>query len=65
VTPDDSSTLQVTSRALYIGIGGTLRVEMKMGGVVSFENVPDGALLPIRVVKVLTATTAGAIVGLY
>jgi hypothetical protein len=65
IVPSDAGALPTTTRALYIGIGGLLRVEMKGGGEVSFENVPDGALLPIRVTRVLEATDASAIVGLY
>ncbi|MBE7731993.1 spike base protein, RCAP_Rcc01079 family [Devosia faecipullorum] len=65
VTPSDSAALSIVPRALYIGIGGSLSVEMKWGGIVTFQNLPDGALIPIRAVKVLAASTASAIVGLY
>lgn len=65
ISPSNLTVLPTTSRAIYIGIGGTLTVEMKWGGVVSFSNLPDGALLPIRVTKVLEASTASSIVGLY
>ncbi|QQR40383.1 spike base protein, RCAP_Rcc01079 family [Devosia rhizoryzae] len=65
VVPDDANQLPTICRALYVGTGGHLRVEMKWGGEISFHNVPDGALLPIRAVKVLTASTASSIVGLY
>lgn len=65
IVPDDANQLPTTCRAIYVGTGGLLRVEMKWGGEISFHNLPDGALLPIRAVKVLTATTASSIVGLY
>lgn len=65
ITPNDATILSVTPRGLYIGAGGTLVVEMKWGGTVSFPNLPDGALLPVRVTRVLAATTAASIVGLY
>ncbi len=65
VTPSDSLSLPVTTRAVYVGGGGALVVEMKSGGTVTFENLPDAALLPVRVSKVLEASTATDIVGLY
>jgi hypothetical protein len=64
IEPHDSDALPLTTRALYVGIGGDLVVEMQWGAVVNFANVPDGALLPVRVNKVLAATTAASIVGL-
>ena len=65
ITPSDNTVLATTPRALYVGTGGSLAVQMKAGETVSFENLPDGALLPIRVVKVLAATSASSILGLY
>jgi len=65
IVPTDAVTLAATTRAIYVGVGGILRVEMKWGGEITFQNVPDGALLPIRAVRVLAATTASSIVGLY
>jgi hypothetical protein len=65
VTPHDANALAQVTRALYVGGGGDLSVEMQWGGVVTLVNVPDGALLPVRVNKVLAATTATQIVGLY
>lgn len=65
ITPSDTIPLPSVPRGLYVGVGGSLTVEMKWGGVISFANVPDGSLLPVRVVKVLQASTAASIVGLY
>lgn len=65
VIPSDSESLPVLPRALYVGIGGSLSVEMKWGSTITFNNVPDGALIPIRVLKVLTTSTTASIVGLY
>ncbi len=51
--------------AIYIGTTGNLAVEMLCGTVVTFTTVPAGALLPIKVKKVMsTNTTAAAMVGL-
>jgi len=65
VIPHDSEALPQTTRALYVGSGGDVAVEMHWGGMATFANVPDGTLLPVRVSKVLTATSAAQIVGLY
>lgn len=65
VVPDDGADLEAVTRALYVGTGGTIAVQLVQSGTVSFHNVPDGALLPVRAVRVLESTTASAIVGLY
>ena len=71
ITPSDGGSHVFSG--LYIGVGGTLVVEPRMdesGGTdsvttVTFENVPDGSLLPIGVQRVLsTGTTASSILGL-
>lgn len=65
VTPSDSANLDKTSRAIYIGGSGNLTVEMVGGQTVTFTGVSVGCLLPIRVNKVLTSTTATNLVALY
>jgi hypothetical protein len=65
IVPHDTNALPQTTRALYVGIGGDLTVEMQWGGVVTFANLPDAALLPLRINKVLTTSTAASIVGLF
>ena len=65
VTPSDSANLAKTSRAIYIGGSGNLTVEMVGGQTVTFVGVSVGCLLPIRVNKVLTSTTATNLVALY
>jgi hypothetical protein len=64
VTPADQDLAQVT-RALYVGVGGDLAVRMQDGGSATFVGVPSGTLLPLRVSRVLPASTAGGIVGLW
>jgi len=65
VTPHDSNELSYVTRALYIGGAGTITVTMYGGGNVAFEVVA-GAILPIRVTKVLsTGTDATLIVALW
>jgi hypothetical protein len=52
-------------KALYIGTAGDVVVQLVAdAGTVTFKAVPAGALLPIRVQRVLAATTAADIVGL-
>jgi hypothetical protein len=66
VTPSDTATFSVPSRALYVGNGGDLAVRMLSGDDLSFTGVSSGSFLPIRVTQVLsTGTTAGAIVALF
>lgn len=66
VIPSDANALPVTSRALYIGSGGTLTIRMMSGDDLTFVGVPSGSFLPIRVTQVhATGTTASAIVALF
>lgn len=66
IVPSDSTDLPHVSRAIYVGQGGDLAVEMADGDVTTFEAVPGGSVLPIRVKRVRnTATTANAIISLW
>ena len=54
-------------RAVYVGTGGNLKVDMVGGQAITFTNVQDGFILPIRVTKVYSTangTTASDIVVL-
>ncbi|KQV84256.1 hypothetical protein [Rhizobium sp. Root1220] len=65
IVPDDGLGISEITRALYIGIGGDLTVEMASGQILTFASVQDGSLLPLRVSRVLTSgTTAENIIGL-
>lgn len=58
ITPDDNADLPTATRSIYVGTGGDLKVDMVDSGTgVVFKNLPDGALLPIRVKKVYTTDT--------
>jgi hypothetical protein len=62
VTPSDSSA--VDFYGLYVGTGGDLAVKGQGGQAVTFKNVPAGAVIPLRVLCVMsTNTTASNIVG--
>jgi hypothetical protein len=64
VTPNDSAVNSF--RALYVGTGGNLNLLLQSDSApVLFKNIPNGAVLPFSVSKVLsTSTTASDIVGL-
>ena len=66
VTPSDSTDHSGNPfRSLYVGTAGDVAVETEGGTAITFHNVPGGAVLPVRVVKVMsTNTTASDIIGL-
>ncbi|WP_172332141.1 hypothetical protein [Mangrovicoccus sp. HB161399] len=69
VTPSDSASLPTHSRAIFVGVGGTLAVELvdsAAGSVLTMQNVQAGMIYPLRVRKVrATGTTAGGIICLW
>lgn len=65
IVPSNGTNLAFATRAIYVGGGGDLRVEMQRSGTVTFFGLPGGTILPIRVARVYTAgTTATNLVGL-
>ncbi|MBV6656740.1 MAG: hypothetical protein KI785_03115 [Devosiaceae bacterium] len=65
ITPADGAALPSTTRAIYVGGAGSLRVTMKSGDTVTFTGVPAGTVLALRVNGVeATGTSATSIVGL-
>ncbi len=65
VAPSDEADLSEVTRGLYCGAGGDLNLVMSSGETVLFAAVSEGAIMPLRVKRVLaTGTTAGSIVGL-
>ncbi len=66
VSKSDTVNLPLgVSRALYVGTGGDISVIMDGGQTVTFANVPDGTILPIRVSRVRsTGTDASDIVSI-
>ena len=66
ITLHDVAVFAQPTRALWVGVTGTVRVRTLRGVVVSFVGVPTGTLLPVRVDRVYsTGTTASSIVGIY
>jgi len=66
ITPDDSASLPVISKALYVGTGGDLTIQLVHDASDRvFKNVANGAILDVRASHVrATGTTAADIVGL-
>lgn len=60
----NGSTLDTTTRYLYVGSGGTVIAVMAAGGTVTFSGVQTGQVLPIRVQAIGSASTASGFVGL-
>lgn len=66
VTTSDTVDLAVDTRAIYVCVGGDIKVNMAGSGTVTFTAVPQGTVLPIRVSRIYaTGTTATSMVGLY
>ena len=64
VTPADSD-LPAVARALYVGTGGDLVLLAKDDAdPITLPNVPAGSFIPVRVKRVMAATTASGIVGI-
>jgi hypothetical protein len=65
ITPNDDADLPETTRAIYCGQGGNLTVTLASGASLTFSNLPDGAFLPLRLLRVAaTGTTAQGLIGL-
>lgn len=66
IVPADAADLIYATRAVYVGGEGDLRVRMLGGATVTLVAVPAGALLPLRVSRVLaTGTTASDLLGFW
>ena len=68
ITPSDSTDLTYVTRGIFVGDGGAKHVAVIMqdSGTVTFENVPTGAFLPIRVTRVkATGTTATKLIAVW
>ena len=67
IAKSDSANLPKVSRAIYVGGGGDVKVDLAgVGSAIVFKAVPAGTLLPIQATKVYsTLTTATDMVLLY
>ena len=65
IEPSDSVALVEVSRAIYIGVAGTVRLVDASGNTATFEGLVGGSILPVRTQQVLsTGTTASGLVAL-
>jgi hypothetical protein len=58
VTPSDSVDLDITTRALWCGVAGNLKVTLASGATVTFDHGVH-TLLPIRATRVWLTGTVG------
>lgn len=66
ITPNDGADLANTTRGIYVGGSGNLKVTMVGGEQVTFTGLAAGIIHPIRAARVWsTGTTATSIVGVY
>ena len=66
ITPYNNTDLAYTTRGLWVGGAGAVKVTLYGGDTVTLSGVAAGTLLPIRVTKVFsTGTDATLLVGLY
>jgi hypothetical protein len=64
VTPSDSTDLSGV-RGIYVGGAGNVTVTTVNGQVITFTAPPVGTIIPVAVTRVMAATTATLLVGLY
>lgn len=65
LTLNDTTVIE-TTRAVFVGVGGDLKVTMADGQSVVFKNVPGGTVLPIQItVAWASSTGASSVLGLY
>lgn len=66
ITPSNTVPLVATPKALYVGTGGTVVLRTASGAAdVTFKNLANGQILPVRAQFVrATGTTAADIVAL-
>lgn len=62
ITPSD--TTEVDFNGIYVGGAGNLAVTLLDGSEVTLTAVNVGEIYPLRVIKVMAATTATNLIGL-
>jgi len=66
ITPSNTENLTYTTRGIYVGTSGNLKVDTADGDTVTFVSLSAGVIHPMRVRRVYaTGTTAGSIIGVY
>lgn len=49
---------------VFVGVGGDVEVEDDVGVILTYSNISDGSILPIRATRVIS-TTASGLIGIY
>lgn len=57
ITPDDATDLTATTRAIYVGGSGDMKVTTAGGNTVTFVGLVVGTILPIRATRVWDDST--------
>lgn len=69
VSPSDTASLPTHSRAIFVGTGGSLALELvgsSEGEVLTLQNVQAGMVYPLRVRKIrASGTTASGLICLW
>lgn len=66
ITPNDSTELALTPKAVWVGGAGNLVVRLIDDSAdITISGIAAGTLLPIRPKLVKTTSTATALIGLY
>ncbi len=66
VTTHDTNALTNVARALYVGVGGIIKMTLLSGDVITLSNVQSGSMLTLRPTIIwASVTTATDMVGLY
>lgn len=64
IVPHNTTKFVRRARAFYVGVGGDITVLTGAGDTVQLKDVPQGAVIPLEVVRVnATGTTASSLVG--
>jgi hypothetical protein len=66
VTTSDGADQAFTTRGIYVGVAGNVKVTTAGGNAVTFVAVPAGSILPVRAARIwATGTTATNLIGMY
>ena len=65
ITPHDTNDLSETTRAIYVGVSGDVKINTADGDTITFVGLAAGIIHPIRASRVYsTGTDATDILGL-
>lgn len=65
-TNTDGNTVTFTTRGIYLGASGDLKVDLERGGTVTFTGLSAGVIHPVAAKRIYaTGTTATSILGLF